>query len=103
MFKSIVEFGKNVLAVLFALLFQVPNRRFDRMNGLNNDEYENLSGHKGLALEEITQHKGTVRYSGSNWKARLAPESPKVSILKGETVRILSATGNTVLVSTIEK
>jgi len=103
MIKSIVEFGKNVIAMLSALFFQIPNQKFDRLNGLNDDEYNNLSGHTGLALEKITQRKGKVRYSGSNWKARLASEDPRDFIPQGETVKIISVTGNIILVSEIEK
>ena len=59
---SIIEFSKNTLAVFCALLFQHPNKRFDRLNGLNSDEYDNLSGHEGLVLEEVTVDDGKVRY-----------------------------------------
>lgn len=103
MFKRLIEYIKNIISVLSVLIFHVPNKRFDRINGLNNDSYESLSGHIGIVIEEVSINDGKVRYSGAIWKANLDSSSTEKQIPKGEKVKILSARGNTVLISSLNE
>ena len=96
--RQIVEYIKNGLSVLVVLIFGIPTERFDRLNGLNNDGYKSLNGKTGIVIEAVSLHTGIVRYSGSNWKATLDKCNEGEKIEKGKTVKILSVSGNTLLV-----
>ncbi len=96
--ERFLEITKNVLSVVLVLIFQYPNKRFERINGLNNDRYEGIEGHVGEVVEPVTRYKGKVRYSGAIWKARLSDEEETTVIDKGHKVKILSASGASLIV-----
>jgi membrane protein implicated in regulation of membrane protease activity len=95
---NILEWLKNAWSIFVAIFFQHPTERFDRINGSNNDSFDGIREKAGLVIQPVSSTSGLVRYSGANWKARLLNNSEIGSIQTGETVCILSAKGNTLLV-----
>ena len=95
---NFLEYLKDTWSIFVAVVFQFPSDRFDRINGLNNDSFDGIRQKTGMVLEQVSSTSGLIRYSGANWKARLQRDAQVDVIQKGETVRILSATGNTLIV-----
>lgn len=96
---KVLEYIKDVLSVLLAMVSQEPNKRFDRLNGVGNDSYESLSGKEGVVTDKVSFSGGRVRYSGAEWRAELHEEESSDQIEVGETVEIISSSGNRLIVS----
>ena len=96
---KIIGYVQDIFSMLFSILFQIPTKRFDEMNGVGEIEYNSLKGHVASAIDRITKNSGRVRYSGANWQARISGTEPIESIEKGTTVKIESVKGNIVLVA----
>ena len=92
--KSIFKYASDVIAVAIAVLFHAPNKRFDEIVGSGQEQYTGVTGSKAVVTETVTKDTGMVRYSGSNWRARLAENSNSTSIDPGETVTIVLSEGN---------
>lgn len=96
--KNVVEQIKDTIAVISAVLFHAPNRRFDRIVGSEEDGYTGTIGSTAVVTEIVSATSGTVRYSGVYWRARLAEGSAYGSISAGEVVTIEAVEGNVLIV-----
>ena len=92
--RKILKYVANFIAVAAAVLFHVPNKRFDEIVGSEKETYTGLTGSNAVVTEIVTKDSGMVRYSGSNWRARLSEKSNTTSIDVGETVTIERSEGN---------
>jgi len=97
--KKYLKNATDVVAVLVAVLFQAPNKRFDEIVGSEQEKYTGLTGSTAIVIEVVTKDSGMVRYSGSNWRARLSETSTSTSIDAGERVTIDLSEGNILYVS----
>ena len=86
--KKILKYTADLIAVVFAVLFHAPNKRFDKIVGSEQEQYIGLIGSIAVVTETVTKDSGMVRYSGSNWRARLSEKSNSKSIDPGEKVTI---------------
>lgn len=61
--------------------------------------YTDMIGARALALADFSgKETGTVRWSGTQMSARLAPDAGAISIKKGQEVEITEVKGNVVFV-----
>jgi len=87
------------MAVAIAVIFHVPTKRFDDIVGSNQEKYTGVTGSNAVVTETVTKDSGIVRYSGSNWRARLTENNKTTSIDIGETVTIEQTDGNILIVT----
>ncbi len=94
--QKVIDFFSTGISVLLAVVFKVPNRRFDQLVGSESYEYVEFIDREAVVVETVTVSAGTVRFAGSYWRSRIAPESQLQSIAIGERV-VISATRGTIL------
>lgn len=75
-------------------IFIWPTKRFDKLNGVDEDGYDNLRDQVVEVISDVSSNSGKVRYSGSNWSAKLAVQSEEI-IAIGQKAKIVSCQGNT--------
>ncbi len=92
--KKVVGFFTDAIAIIGAVVFKFPSKTFDTIVGSNKDEYLELAGNRAIVTESVTKHSGKVRYSGSDWRARLTADATCDRIDCGCTVIIESVSGN---------
>ena len=97
--KNILKYGADTIAVMTALIFHAPNKRFEEIVGIEQDTYTGITGSHAVVIEVVTKNTGLVRYSGSNWRARLSEKSNSTDIDAGEKVTIKFAEGNILYVA----
>ena len=85
------------LTAFFALLLWKPLKRF-RQGRVK--EYHNIKGESGKVISEtlVKGEAGEVEWSGTRMRARLSPDSPVDSLIRGMNVRITEIEGNTLTV-----
>ena len=91
--KHLSKCVKDKLAIISAVLLKTPNKRFDEIVGSEQEKYTDTIGSTALVTEIVSSTSGMVRYSGSNWRARLSENSACTSINTGQVVRIESLQG----------
>ena len=97
--RNILKYVTDIIAVVFAVLFHAPSKRFDEIVGSEQEKYTGLTGSTAVVTEVVTKDSGMVRYSGSNWRARLSEKSNSTSIDVGEKVTIDLSEGNILYVT----
>ncbi|MEI6897089.1 MAG: NfeD family protein [Psychromonas sp.] len=90
-----------LLVGLFTLLSSVlmwkPLKRFQG-SGHVSDNSSDMIGQNVPVSEVLTQHGGSIRFSGINWTARLSEDSSHESIAIGEYVKIHAVDGNIMII-----
>ena len=97
--RNILKYATDVVTVVFAVLFHAPGKRFDEIVGSDKEKFTGLTGSNAVVTEVVTKDSGMVRYSGSNWRARLSEKSNSTSIDVGEKVTIELSEGNVLYVT----
>jgi len=96
--KYLLERIKDILAIICAVIFQLPTTRLDKIVGSEEEKYTGTIGSTAVVTEIVSATAGTVRYSGVLWRARLSESSVCTSINIGEAVTIEAAEGNVLIV-----
>ncbi len=86
--RKILKYAADFISIASAVLLHAPNKRFDEIVGSEKEKYTGITGSNAVVTEKVTKNSGMVRYSGSNWRARLSETSNSTSIDVGETVTI---------------
>lgn len=87
----------GVLTVIITLLLWRPLKHFQNSGG-SADTSSDMIGRLVTASGDITLERGSIRYSGIDWTARLDANASEVVINKDDQCIIASVDGNIMLV-----
>lgn len=87
----------GVLTALITLFAWKPLKRFQNSGG-GADTSSDMIGKKVPSSSEITHEKGTIRFSGIDWSARLANDCEEPSVKNNTSCIIVGVEGNVMLV-----
>jgi len=89
----------GVLTAAIAALLWKPFKRFQNSGG-RSDTSSDMIGLTVPVSAEISHNGGSIRYSGINWKARLALAS-ETAIAPDERCEIVAVEGNVMIVKAL--
>tara|TARA_B100000809_G_scaffold266065_1_gene327175 strand:+ start:9873 stop:10337 length:465 start_codon:yes stop_codon:yes gene_type:complete len=92
-------FTVGVLTAAIAALLWKPFKRFQNSGG-RSDTSSDMIGLTVPVSAEISHNGGSIRYSGINWKARLALAS-ETAIAPDERCEIVAVEGNVMIVKAL--
>lgn len=95
-------FAVGTFAMLFTALLWKPLKRFQNSGG-GADTSSDMIGKRVPCAVDIDHHKGSIRYSGINWNARLDPGLRDITIREGEMCLISGVDGNVMIVKPTAK
>lgn len=87
----------GIFTLLCSLLMWKPLKQFQG-SGNVSDTSSDMIGQNVPVSEELTKHGGSIKFSGINWMARLAQDSPHESITIGQYVTIHAVDGNIMII-----
>ena len=90
-------FVLGVLTAITALLLWKPLKNFQNASD-GADTSSDMIGRNVPASSNITQHDGSIRYSGINWPSRLDDSANIDMIAEGQQCTIIAVNGNIMLV-----
>jgi len=94
-----IAFGyfRDAISILVSFLYLVPTARYSERFE-QEDSYEGLRNKEAVVVRAVSKNSGTVRYSGANWQARLAYGGGEELIDEDQTVLIIEAKLNMLIV-----
>jgi hypothetical protein len=75
-------------SLLIALVGKRPLQKFQSAD-VREDESSDLIGRELTTTHEVTKTKGVVHWSGAEWQARLAEDSPIERVAPGERMKVV--------------
>ena len=90
----------GILSGLIALMLWKPMKRFQNSGG-GADTSSDMIGKQVPSSSEVTHDKGSIRFSGIDWSARLSSDSQETSIAANTSCIITGVDGNIMLVKSL--
>jgi membrane protein implicated in regulation of membrane protease activity len=86
-----------IITALSAMLLWKPLKDFSKIKELKNTSSD-MVGKSVVVAEELTKTSGKIRYSGSDWSAKIGADSKESSIAKDQMVVITSVSGTLIII-----
>jgi len=90
-------FSLGILTALITFFAWKPLKQFQNSGG-GSDTSSDMIGKKVPSSSEITHEKGSIRFSGIDWTARLSSESEEHTVKPDTPCIIVAVEGNVMLV-----
>ncbi|WP_085300628.1 NfeD family protein [Cognaticolwellia mytili] len=90
-------FTVGLLSGIIAWVLWKPMKRFQNSGG-GADTSSDMIGKKVPSSNEITHEKGSIRFSGIDWSARLSSDCHETSLAANSSCIITGVNGNIMLV-----